>query len=119
MNRKILFRGKRIDDDEWVEGDLLQYRVLPVIFDKNKEQHEVSAETVGQFIGVIDKNGNKVFEGDKCSDGEFEYTVSWNIHFASFCLDRSGWMFTHWFGESMNPEDIEIIGNIHENKPNP
>jgi hypothetical protein len=41
--------------------------------------------------------------------------VSWNPHFASFCLDRSGWMFTHYFREAVNPEQVEIIGNIWEN----
>jgi len=72
MTREILFRGKRIDNGEWVEG------LLMANFDGNYSiqvrndfdgmeyftTYKVDPETVGQFIGMIDKNKTKIFEGD-------------------------------------------------------
>ncbi len=68
--RIIKFRGKSIETGKWVYGDLLQYRVYPVIFDKNRIQHEVYADSVGQYIGRDDINKNPIYEGDIVRDGE-------------------------------------------------
>lgn len=62
--RETLFRGKRASDGAWVQGDLVRIvdgdKTTPYIY----YQGEVIPETVGQFTGMYDSNGRKIFEGD-------------------------------------------------------
>lgn len=125
MNREILFRGKRVDNGEWVVGDLIHRQIwsthLTIIrvsddcFD-HYEEYEVQPETVGQFTGLLDKNCNKIFEGGvvKCYSLEYGYTnkaVYYNQDKARFVLSSLGTDYD--FDEYIT---FEVIGNIHDNK---
>ena|ERR1035437_5918731 len=118
MKREILFRGKRIDNGEWIYGGVSVFNGSTDMFDSESVDngcYEITPETVGQFIGLIDKNGVKIFEGDILSTETLkEMKVSWNNRFSSFSLTHEKWIFSHWFGESCDPENCTIVGNIHE-----
>ena len=119
--REILFRGQIVDSDKWVYGDLLQYRVYPVIFDSEKEQHEVKQETVGQFTGLKDKEGTKIFEGDALQfkiEKEFNDGVNdcYENGHVQWC-DDGFWTtdFDASLGEEIfNDSHAKVIGNIHD-----
>lgn len=69
-----------------------------------------------QFIGLLDKNKREIYKDDilKTETGKL-MVVSWSDKFASFVLIREEWAFAHWFGESCNADECEIVGNIYQN----
>lgn len=119
--REIIFRGKRIDNGEWVEGYYLytEENTHPVIIDMKCCSHIIIPETVGQFTGLTDKNGNKIFEGDIMS-GKFSNYVFWyDEDEKGFCYGKSYKDICRHscssYAMSISESDINIIGNVHDN----
>lgn len=127
MNREILFRGKRTDNGEWVEGDRIiePYGVVIQYYEGNKRiKVTVNPETVGQYTGLKDKNGNKIFEGDiiKFTRYRDEY-VGKVVYEQRICgLDLWYNVVVGAYGEEAtyrisltDPTKLKVIGNIHDN----
>ena len=131
--REILFRGKansEAREGEWVFGSLLaeSENTFPIIardYDNDEdwisvnEWDTVEPQTVGQYTGLTDKNGKKIFEGDVVS-GLFLHSSPVNgvvaFRDGSFGLlwSRSG-VETFWAFTSICNVEYEVIGNIHDN----
>ena len=126
--REILFRGKRKDNGKWVEGTFLHLRVgreyicdgTVWIGTLQPCKEEVLPETVGQYTGLTDKNGKKIFEGDIVA-GAVHWLERMKNGVVAF---RDGSFGLTWYRgevEQFNPftsmcnVEYEVIGNIHDN----
>lgn len=131
--REILFRGKRKSDGEWIDGyyvqtnDFLDVRKLNLIFEANSVNyphseivgtHEVDSETIGQYTGLTDKNGVKIFEGDIVwFDGGWEEYGgnTFEVVFTNGCFYLGRNPDTVCFLLKAYIEWAEVIGNIYDN----
>ena len=121
MNREVKFRGKRIDNGEWVYGNYnlrldigaqatYSNTVIEPINGYDRPQ-EVDPETVGQYTGLKDKNGKEIYCGDEvktsAGNGRIEF--------------GNGVVWLHWerkdsmplFAYQIPNNSIEITGNVH------
>ena len=144
MDRKILFRGKRIDNSEWVHGSfcmdaLEQFNGLCGVdgfirlYDKDSgkmQMYEVDRETVGQYTGLTDKNSKKIFEGDIFSvtwkaEGRTPVVKSFVVEFKNGCFYARTFNGNTIVATVSNYAKcgkvgntgvfVEVIGNIHDN----
>ena len=153
MMREILFRGKRCDNGEWVQGF---YARADYHWHKNgihkdwiicgasanggwfalHNKYATKTETIGQFTGLTDRNGKKIFEGDLLNGFDYPfYRSESNEHnyFAEvvwFCENCAFVLVTHKYPassvrgisagnadyiEDFDSDSWEVIGNIHDN----
>ena len=82
--------------------------------DDENTAYPIDESTICQCTGLKDKHGKLIFENDIVRCGK-NCTVTWCDTFASWRLNTSGWMYSHFFGEACKPEDVEIVGNIFDN----
>jgi uncharacterized phage protein (TIGR01671 family) len=124
--REIRFRGKRIDNGEWVYGNSLnlgnRHFIIPTITNGSWSKDRLSLKfispcyevdpTVGQYTGLHDRNGREIWEGDivHCRAGEIYNGIS---EYDAVFLVEYGWTQSMW--EMQQCETIEVIGNIYDN----
>lgn len=136
--REILFRGKRVDNGEWVYGYLCDCFDFKGVYHPAVQEfecapkYEVNPETVGQYTGKKDKNSKKIFEGDIIKS-EQDGTIG-VIRFGEYQTTNSGNGECHlgfsieWYGKysdmlrrdlgwwvKVANKNINIVGNIHDN----
>lgn len=130
--REILFRGKRVDNGEWVEGFyacvLDTHYIMTGKFDSltngiiNSEAYKVDPSTVGQFTGLTDRNGVKIFEGDiiKHTQVYLHGTVK-SIGYVKWSTAYACWLaggYTNGRADMFLGDQsykLEVLGNIHDN----
>ena len=117
--REYLFRGKMIANGKWSEGNLLVTKQGCCITPDATvlgSYGAVEPETVGQYTGLTDKNGTKIFEGDIVKYGDTVHNVVFEQRneTAYFGLVYST-LETLSFGYYQDLKQIEVIGNIYDN----
>jgi len=123
--REILFRGKRIDNGEWIEGWYVDGAIVGewMEFCEDYSTHEywwqVIPETVGQYTGLTDKNGKRIWEGDivrrtcylvGAEDDGFVGIVKFQC--GAFYLESFDGSDGRYLWDDV--QELEVIGNIHD-----
>lgn len=136
--RQILFKAKRKDNNEWVYGTGISkivintyetnrynivnncdYDELDGFIETLYDTYEVIPETIGQYTGLEDKNGTKIFEGDIVQLGDIKMEIFWGEDIGigyGFCWKPYG--EEQNYHESMTGfiDEYEVVGNIHDRK---
>ena len=124
MSREILFKAKRIDNGEWVEGQYA-YTTNPLTEDGKPIKHLIcngtnifndliDPDTLCQYTGLTDKNDKKIWENDivELPDGEGYFTCEWEEDAARFVMNGDGLTVdfdNYWSYQT------EVAGNIFDN----
>ena len=121
--REILFRGKRIDNGEWVYGLFARCKVGNLILPCIQREREndsgdyieaiiVNGNTLGQYTGIKDKNGKGIYEGDIIRFIKENCLVIFVENDCAFRIEVDGRISTAL--RKAHSKDYEVIGNIHD-----
>ena len=124
MNREIKFRAQAIASNKWLYGDLRHHKDDVCIFEQGGNKGEqVKRDTIGQFVGLKDKDGKEIYEGDIVEfDGNgFDYNTGKMLRDkssviysnCSFVVDYSPSL--RYSLSVMRFYNLVVIGNIHDN----
>jgi len=117
MNIEIKFRAK--NKIGWIYGYLSYANILMCIYDGNGDCI-VDIDTIGQFTGLHDKNGNDIYEGDiiqlQCKENKYNCLVDWNINLGAWCISIDNkCLGVKPLGEWLREDSFIVIGNIFDN----
>lgn len=137
MERQIKFRAKRLDNGKWAYGGLIEADDYCIIDQRNELYVErdyvfrgdthffqlsgvmCDEKTIGQFTGLLDKNGKEIYEGDivRNKKGTIDVITYDSLAFAlcvAYATSPNGVCAT-FFGDNNPLTDLEVLGNIHDN----
>lgn len=126
--REILFKAKRLDNGEWIQGYLFLFwgkaYILWGMVNESPDMIEVDPETICQYTGLVDKNGNKIWENDVVNIDSYSYmepedscygVVRYSNAKSAFCLDSGGAWIPMYECTGSYTTIYENFGSIFDN----
>lgn len=133
MNREILFKAKRLDNGEWVEGYYRADKDLDIHYicgwnyyasenglEREPFEEEINPDTLCQYTGLVDKNGKKIWENDIVRRTDLHVVSEPSVGFIEYDLENTSFLI-HWtdkveYSPTYHWKDrLEVIGNIFDN----